>query len=206
MPVTEIIGYIGSALVAISLTMSNIWKLRWINMIGAVFFVLYGLVVKVYPVVAVNAFIAVVDAYYLIEMARKKDFFSLMTVKNKEEAFLKNFLSYYSKDIFQFFPGFTIDDVQQPHCIFILRNLMPVGLFVYVTKQDTVYINLDYVIPEYRDLKNARYLYKDRAKHFKNQGFGTFQMRTESKEHARYLQKLGFSLSVSEPNLFTKKI
>lgn len=202
----EIIGYIGSALVAVSLMMSNIWKLRWINLIGAIFFVLYGLVVNIYPVVAVNAFIAVVDAYYLIEMSRKKDFFSLMTVKNKDEALLKHFLSYYSKDIFGFFPDFNIEDVQQPHCIFILRNLMPVGLFVYVTKQDTVYINLDYVIPEYRDFKNARYLYKDRAKHFKSQGFGTFQMRTESKEYARYLQKLGFLPSASEPNLFMKKI
>lgn len=202
----EIVGYIGSALVAVSLTMSSIWKLRWINMAGAVFFVLYGLVVKAYPVVAVNAFIVVVDAYYLIEMARKKDFFSLMTVKNKEEAFLKNFLNFYSKDIFQFFPGFNIDDLQQPHCIFILRNLMPVGLFVYVTKQDTVYINLDYVIPEYRDLRNARYLYKDRAKHFKNQGFRTFRIRTESKDLARYLEKLGFSSAESEPDLFTKKV
>ena len=203
---TEIIGYTGSALVAVSLMMSNIWKLRWINMAGAVFFVLYGLAMKVYPIVAVNAFIVVVDAYYLIQMARKKDFFSLMTVKNKDEALIKHFLSYHSKDIFGVFPDFNIEDVQEPHCIFILRNLMPVGLFVYVTKQDTVYINLDYVIPEYRDLKNARYLYKDRAKHFKNQGFKTFQMRTESKEHARYLQKLGFSPSASEPNLCTKKI
>lgn len=202
----EIIGYIGSALVALSLTMSNIWKLRWINMIGAVFFVLYGLVVKTYPVVAVNAFIAVIDAYYLIEMARKKDFFSLMTVKNKEETLLKSFLNFYGKDISQFFPGFNIEDVQQPHCIFILRNLMPVGLFVYVMKQDTVYINLDYVIPEYRDLKNARYLYKDRAKHFKNQGFKIFQLRTESKELMRYLEKLGFSPAESEPDLFTKNV
>ena len=61
--ITEIVGYIGSALVAISLMMSNIWKLRWINLVGALFFVLYGLIVKVHPVVAVNAFIAVVDAY-----------------------------------------------------------------------------------------------------------------------------------------------
>ena len=76
----EIIGYVGSILVAVSLMMSNIWRLRWINLAGAVFFVIYGLAVKAYPVAVVNAFIVAIDAYYLGMLAGRKDYFNLMTV------------------------------------------------------------------------------------------------------------------------------
>ena len=31
----QLVGYVGSVLVAVSLMMNNIWRLRWINLIGA---------------------------------------------------------------------------------------------------------------------------------------------------------------------------
>ncbi len=59
--VYEIIGYIASALVAISLMMSSILKLRVINLIGAAFFTVYGLLIGAYPVAVVNFIIVLID-------------------------------------------------------------------------------------------------------------------------------------------------
>ncbi len=65
---------------------------------------------------------------------------------------------------------------------------------------------VDYVVPEYRDLKSARYLYGQRAGHFKERGFKTFRMRTTSGPHSKYLRKVGFEASPEDSGLYTKAI
>ncbi|PTA51135.1 hypothetical protein C9I43_11810 [Shewanella morhuae] len=69
----EWIGYLASVVVAISLMMSNIKKLRWWNLIGAALFVAYGIAISAYPVALVNFFIVLIDTYYLIKLYRETD-------------------------------------------------------------------------------------------------------------------------------------
>ncbi|AQS37997.1 Bacterial inner membrane protein [Shewanella psychrophila] len=64
----EWIGYLASVVVAISLMMSNIKKLRWWNLIGAGLFVAYGLAIEALPVALVNFFIVLIDAYYIVKI------------------------------------------------------------------------------------------------------------------------------------------
>ena len=54
---TEWLGYIASVIVAVSLTMTNIRRLRLINLIGAITFTIYGAVLQLYPIIVVNGFI-----------------------------------------------------------------------------------------------------------------------------------------------------
>ena len=61
----ELLGYMASLFVAVSLMMRSLVKLRVINLIGAVLFTAYGLVIDAYPVAAVNGFIVLVNIYYL---------------------------------------------------------------------------------------------------------------------------------------------
>ncbi|HBL16116.1 MAG: hypothetical protein A2X36_16930 [Elusimicrobia bacterium GWA2_69_24] len=203
----ELVGYAGSALVAVSLMMSNIWRLRWINLVGAVFFVVYGLAVHAIPVALVNALIVAVDAYYLGLLSGKKDYFSLMPASGADESLLKGFVEYYQEDIQRFFPGFALRGIAEPRCVFTLRNLMPVGLFV-CEKQgpQTLRILLDYVIPDYRDLRNARYLYSTQAGLFKEQGFREFRVQPRAPEFEAYVRKLGFAPVPGEPGSYAKPV
>ncbi|QSX29374.1 MULTISPECIES: YgjV family protein [Shewanella] len=66
--VWEWVGYLASVVVAISLMMANIKKLRWWNLLGAALFVAYGLAIAAYPVALVNFFIVLIDAYYLVKL------------------------------------------------------------------------------------------------------------------------------------------
>ncbi|WP_407644382.1 hypothetical protein [Ferrimonas aestuarii] len=66
----EYVGYAASIAVAISLTMSNIKALRWWNLTGAALFVAYAWAIWALPVLLVNAFIVVVNIYYLIQIYR----------------------------------------------------------------------------------------------------------------------------------------
>ena len=67
----EMLGYMASVFVAISLMMRSVTKLRVINLIGAVLFTAYGLVIAAYPVAVVNGFIVLVNIYYLQQTWRE---------------------------------------------------------------------------------------------------------------------------------------
>ena len=71
----EIIGYFASVLVAASLMMRSVLKLRVINLLGAAVFTLYGLMIGAYPVAAMNLFIVFIDLYYLRETIKSKVYF-----------------------------------------------------------------------------------------------------------------------------------
>ena len=71
--VWEWVGYLASAVVAISLMMANIKKLRWWNLIGAALFVAYGLAIGAIPVALVNFFIVLIDIYYLVKLYKEPE-------------------------------------------------------------------------------------------------------------------------------------
>ncbi|MBP8213899.1 MAG: YgjV family protein [Propionivibrio sp.] len=64
----EWFGYAASILVAISLTMSSIVKLRWLNLAGAAMFSTYGFIIGALPVGFLNLFIVVINVVHLVRM------------------------------------------------------------------------------------------------------------------------------------------
>ncbi|MDR9457343.1 MAG: YgjV family protein [Salegentibacter sp.] len=62
---TDWIGYIASFFVAISFFMKNIITLRIVNSIGCIAFIIYGVLIDSWPVIATNAIIVGVNIYYL---------------------------------------------------------------------------------------------------------------------------------------------
>lgn len=68
----EIIGYMASVMVAISLMMKNIVWLRCLNFVGCSLFVIYGASISAWPVAGMNAFVACINIYHLIKLARSK--------------------------------------------------------------------------------------------------------------------------------------
>ncbi len=71
-PFIEWVGYAASIMIAISLIMRDMVKLRIINSIGCVLFAIYGFVVKAYPVGIINTFIFIVNMYYLYKAYNNK--------------------------------------------------------------------------------------------------------------------------------------
>ncbi|QYK12407.1 uroporphyrinogen decarboxylase [Shewanella rhizosphaerae] len=64
----EMLGYLASFFVGISLLMSDIKKLRYINFVGCVGFVVYGFSIAAWPVVWMNGFGALVNVYHLVRL------------------------------------------------------------------------------------------------------------------------------------------
>ena len=203
----ELFGYAASVITAMSLMMSNIWKLRWLNMAGSGMLMIYSVFVRAWPVAAVNAFIVGVDIYYLRQLYCKRDMFSLMEVPAEDGTFLKTFLEMYGADIEKFFPGFALAHAGSPRCIFILRNLAPVGLFVCEDEGNgAARILLDYAIPPYRDLSSARFFYNSGYSSFLKAGYRELVMRSPSPAHAAYLRRVGFSPSSADASAWVKTL
>ena len=74
----EIIGYVASLLVAISLMMSNIIQLRIVNMIGAATFSVYGILIGSIPVAGMNGFIVFINIYYLTKIYSAVEYFRFL--------------------------------------------------------------------------------------------------------------------------------
>lgn len=68
----EILGHAASVMVVASLLMSNIKKLRIVNLIGSVLFIAYGLYIGSWPVVTMNTAAVLINSYHLIKIYRGK--------------------------------------------------------------------------------------------------------------------------------------
>ncbi|MCQ8879006.1 uroporphyrinogen decarboxylase [Pseudoalteromonas shioyasakiensis] len=68
----EYLGYIASALLVASLTMSDVVKLRWLNLAGCIAFTLYGIAISAWPVAITNGVLTFVNLYHLVKLNREK--------------------------------------------------------------------------------------------------------------------------------------
>ncbi len=185
----EIFGYTASVLVAVSLMMSAIVKLRIINLIGAVFFSAYGFIIGAYPVGFLNGFIAMVDIYYLIEIFSTKEYFRTLHLKPDSE-YLKYFLDFHSGDIKKYIPSFDFHIADHCDVIFVLRNSVPAGLvYAEFLDEDSIYVKLDYAIPGYRDFKMGKYVF---PKILEDRNIKRIYSEPGNKIHEQYLRKIGF--------------
>src|SRR4028119_64267 len=91
--VLEIMGYVASVLVAVSLMMSSILRLRLINLVGSAAFTVYGVLIHAYPVAVVNLIIVLINLYYLRQMLGSREYFKLLRVQPGSE-YLAAFLDF----------------------------------------------------------------------------------------------------------------
>jgi hypothetical protein len=191
--VLEIVGYVASVLVAISLMMSSILKLRVINLVGSLAFTVYGVLIHAYPVAVVNALIVLINIYYLRQMLGSREFFKLLRVR-PDSAYLRAFLDFHGADIGRFLPGFAHAPSQGQVTFFVLRDMVPAGLFIGEREGDgSLRVLLDYVIPQFRDFKTGRYVFRDQAPFFREMGVREIVSSPGSRTHSDYLRRMGFA-------------
>ncbi|HYE59504.1 MAG TPA: hypothetical protein VD948_13415 [Rhodothermales bacterium] len=189
----ELIGYVASILVAVSLMMRSILRLRLINLVGSLAFTAYGLLIGAYPVAAVNALIVGINLYYLRGMRRTTEFFRLLEVKPDSE-YLRYFLDHYASEIQRFLPGQRVAPTAEHMTLFVLRDLVPAGVFIARREgPHALCVVLDFVTPPYRDFKTGRYLYVEQAGFFRARGITEILSPPGSPEHAAYLRRMGFA-------------
>ncbi len=190
--VLDWIGYIASLIVLISLLMSSIKKLRWINLGGALLFGIYGFLIGSLPTGFMNLGIVIIDIYFLIRMYKSKEFFRVLPIENDTE-YLNYFLDFYKKDIGSRLDISKIDFKKATVKLYLLRNMNPAGIFICNEfDKKTLEITLDYVIPMFRDFKLGQFIFGGQKLYFLGKGYNRFVVFTKNSSHIKYLKKMGF--------------
>ena len=247
LPWTEWLGYLASLVVAISLLMKSLLRLRWINTAGSLIFSIYGFLIGAYPVGGFNAVIVLINAYFLFRIYRTQETFELLEVR-PDDIYLPRFLQFHQADIARFFPTFDASRHVHPYedaalapaavvapstavaqaaapapaadpakvptpapeatpasasttgdrnmiGFYILRDMTIAGLFLgNLDKDGMLDIELDYVVPAYRDYKSGRFLFGACRKRLALLGVRHLRAGSSTKEHDAYLQRMGFTL------------
>jgi len=203
----EWVGYAASLIVLISLLMTSVKRLRWINLFGSLIFAVYGIAIGAIPVGAMNAGIVLINAYFIYQMYTKKDYFTLIQM-NHETEYFNHFMNFYKENMKSFM--IVEDNLDNPNHvkIFTLRNTVPAGLFVCkIIDPSTLEILVDYVTPTYRDFKIGRFLFENQKDFFKNQGYNKFISKPGNEKHQGYLKKMGFiEQSIKNETIFIKAL
>ena len=67
----EIFGYIGTILILVSFLIDDVTKLRLVNMIGAIFWIVYGFGIMAKPTIIVNFFVIIIHSFWLLKKKEK---------------------------------------------------------------------------------------------------------------------------------------
>lgn len=189
----EILGYVASALILISLIMNSIIKLRWINLLGATIFAVYGFLIGSIPVGVMNTAIVIVNTYYLYKIYTSKEYFRKIEIRLDSE-YVLNFLDFYKKDINKYFEDFDYKKLNgEEVSFFVLRDLVPAGFFIAKKyNESSLFIELDYVIPKYRDFKIGKYIFDLNREYFLKKKINKIYSCSTNDLHDKYLEKMGF--------------
>lgn len=68
----DVFGYIGTALVLLSMMMTNVKKLRLFNLAGSVVSMIYGVLTSTWPTAFLNFSLAIIQIVQLIRLKKAK--------------------------------------------------------------------------------------------------------------------------------------
>lgn len=185
----ELVGYAASAMIAVSLMLVSVVRLRIVNSIGAALFSVYGLLIGSTPVAALNGVIVVVNAVHLLRLMGRAEAFDLLRVP-ADSPYLRVFLSHHAADIHRYAPGFRLDP--GAICVFVLRDAVPAGLFVGTVDGRRLEVALDHAIPAYRDLRVGMHLYDRLPRLLDDTPVESLVARPTDPSHERYLRRMGY--------------
>ena len=200
----EIVGYCASALIVISITQKSILRLRLIGLAGSITFLVYSIAIRAYPIAIVNIIAAGIHGWDLRKLSRhKEEVFRVLHVVPGSE-YLLDFLEFYREEIQgRFQPDFVYEVSDGQVTAFILRDMVPAGLLIGREREDgTFEVQLDFVIPQYRDFKIGSYVYSSDSDLLTGRSPTCVWAVASNADHAKYLHRMGFSKTPGVPDRY----
>ncbi len=168
----DALGWAGSAVLVLSLTLSNVLRFRALNLLASVVLTVFNAAIGVWPMVAMNAAIVVINAFHLQRLLRTRGderTYEVVAVDPCSE-YLAHLLQVHRDDVERHNPGFDLADVlagAEPPChrrvsaFLVLRADETVGVVLLRDDGDGVArVELDYTTVRFRDLSVGRFVYR----------------------------------------------
>jgi len=187
---TEAVGYVASALVVLSLTMTSVVRLRSISLIGSVIFGVYGALISSVPIMMTNTAIAGINIWFLrAELGNRRDLGAVLI--DARSPFLVDFVHFHLDDIHRFQPSFEMPE-HEAICILLTREGLPAGALIGTRRDHELDIALDYVLRAYRDSRLGHWLFGRGSGVFRANGITRLVSAQGDEVHRAYLERMGF--------------
>lgn len=189
---TELVGYLASALVVVSLAMTSVVRLRAISLVGSLAFVAYGVLIESIPIVVTNAAIAVLNVWFLRSELGGRRALAAVVVP-VDSPYLVDFLRYHLPDIHRFQPSFELDPEPSSLAMLLMRDGLPAGALIGRQEGAELRVQLDYVTKPYRDSRISTWLYGKGSGVFRRLGIDRISTEPGTEPHSAYLVRNGFT-------------
>ncbi|MGH3735586.1 MAG: hypothetical protein ACRDT6_08190 [Micromonosporaceae bacterium] len=191
----SLIGWGGSALVVVSLLQTRILRLRVLNLVGSLVLVGFNAAIAVWPMVGMNAVLAVINIGNLWRLLRHRhddDEYAVVEV-TPANAYLRHVLTTHASDIARFNPDFDDGALDRAdHAFLVQRGERTVGVVLAHDAGDgTAQVDLDYVLPKYRDFTPGEFVYR-RSEVFTSHAFDRVLAPPRMRRSRTYLRRVGF--------------
>lgn len=198
----NLLGYVASFIILVSLTMKSIVKLRWINAAGSLLFVLFAVLTRSAPTVVMNVGIILIDLWYVLSLSRSKGDYRLVKAE-RGSAWLEFFYETNRLEIEATFGADAFAEAKS-FSYFVCNNEIA-GLFAWKDLSTTeCRILIDFVTPRYRDTKIGRYFFENNLALFREKGYSRLLYEDVGAAHWKYLGKIGFTRTA--PGYYVKEI
>ena len=202
-----VIGYLASAILAISLMMSNALRFRWLNIAGNCCFIVYGIFIAAFPIIVANSILLCINIYQLVKLLTFKETFYHVAFKTGD-AFIEKFLAFYQTDIENYFPGYNFTRSDGRICFVVLRDLVIANIFVAKLNNDgKAIVEINYTVPHYRDFKVGRFIFDKEKEYLLSHGVEQIVYENiHNKNHENFIRVMGFTQPIGSEIGFTKSL
>lgn len=167
-PWLDVLGWGGSALLVFSLMQTAVLRFRVLNLAASLILLAFNALLGIWPMVALNAALSLINAWFLVRLLRQRDDDTVYTVleASPTDAYLRHVLDVHANDIAHFQPNFEPQsELADPNChTFLIQNRdETVGVIVVRVDGGTANIRLDYVTARYRDFSPGKFVWRRSA-------------------------------------------
>lgn len=157
----EIIGWIGSAIVVVSMLQQRITRLRLINLIGCLVSLAYAAAIGAWPLAGLNLVLSLIQIINLIKLWRTRHdttIYQAVQVHPTDEI-VDRLLERHAAEIAHHFPNFRGPE-HSTKAFLVLSGDTVAAIVLASQAGDVLQLDLDYAIPAYQDFTPGEFVYR----------------------------------------------
>jgi len=145
------------------------------------------------PVVLTNSILLTINLFYLYKIYNRKELFELLEF-GSGGILVDRFLSFYKKDIADYFPGFSKEQIEGNINFVVLRNLIIANIFsARLSSDGNAEVIINYTVTKYRDFKVGRFIFEQEKEYLLAKGIKKLiYSDVPNKQHKKFLYSMGF--------------
>lgn len=169
----DLFGWIGSALLIVSLLQTRVLRFRLLNLAASVILVVFNALLAVWPMVGMNVATSAINLVFIARMLRDRHSETAYHVLEvgPGDAYLRHFLRVHEGDIERHQPGFSAGQLTEDDLAFQVQSGdETVGVVVIRGQGEVAQVLLDYVTQRYRDFSPGEFVWRQAAR-LRDRGF-----------------------------------